>query len=788
MKPILYEHDEVNFTSNGIGRLNPSRCIVTEERNGQFELEMDISIEDKHYADIQEGRILYAPHDETKRKQPFEIYMVSRPMGRVVTVNAHHISYRTAKITVMPCSAGSAPAALLALKNQSVTEHPFIFSTDLETEGSFHVDKPETLRSRLGGTEGSILDVYGGEYEWDKFTIYLRSARGSDTDVVLRYGKNITSLKKTTDSTNIWTGIVPYWYGINSESGEDDLVVLPEKAILADEDDSMLIPVDMSSYFSQKPTEEQLRTKARKYVRDNAPSAIPVSIDVSFVQLWQTQEYASVAPMERLRLCDTLTVKHEKLGVFNQAKVVKTVYNVLLERYDSMTVGTVLPSMGDAVRTMTEDIKKIIVPRTAMQAAIEHATQLIRGGLGGHVLINTNAAGEPNEILVMDTDDIDTAVNIMRINVNGIGFSTNGYNGPFRSAWTLDGHFVADFITTGNLNASLLTAGVITGANGHIVIDLVNDDVTFAVNSFKLVDANGDDTSITEQSLAGMSQTDVFNKLTDDGHGGHLDGIFMKDGQLYISLSYAEGGVLKLGTKPGSQTDSLNYGKLEVYNKDTSTPLVVIKSGDLDFYNFNGKRRLNLFGDTITGYNADGSTESFELKTSVSGNDVYLQARNNHTLHVNGGNNDLEILSGGGDVNITPGTNKKINLKGEVNSQYFIKTTRNVECDTLVCNSIQCSSPPWGSDIRLKKNIQAVKSQEENISRLNVYSFDWKKDGKHVGAGVIAQELQEIYPDLIGQNGDGYLTVDYVGLVPYLIKVIQEQQTEIIKIKEAVGL
>ena len=465
MKPILYEHNETDFTSNGIGRLSPSRCIVTEERNGQFELEMDISIEDKHYADIQEYRILYAPHDETKVRQPFEIYNVSRPMGGVVTVNAHHISYRTAKITVMPCSAESAPGALQALKNNSAVNHPFAFNTDLQTEASFHIDKPETLRSRLAGVEGSILDVYGGEYEWDKFTIYLRSSRGSDTDVILRYGKNITSLKKTTDVSNIWTGIVPYWYGTNSEGGTEDLVTLPEKYVLTDDNDSsMLIPLDMSSYFNQKPTVAELREKAKKYVKDNAPSAIPTSIDVSFIQLWQTQEYASVAPMERLRLCDTLTIKHDKLGVSNKAKVVKTVYDVLLERYESMTVGTVLPSMGDTIRDLTGEIRRSIVPKTTMQAMIEAMAYLMQGGLGGHMVINRDNNGKPNELLFMDTENKNTAVKVLRINMNGIAFSKNGYNGPFHTAWSIDGTFYADWIAAGNLDATLLTVGIIKDA------------------------------------------------------------------------------------------------------------------------------------------------------------------------------------------------------------------------------------------------------------------------------------------------------------------------------------
>ncbi len=480
MNPILYESNETKFKSNGIGRIHPLSCLVTEERNGQFELEMEVSMEDQHFSDLQEGRILYALHDETGDKQPFEIYKISRPLNGKVTVYAWHLAYRTSKITVMPFTADSCASALAGLKAHAVGDCPFDFWTDKDTKGNYELSTPQTLRSRLAGSEGSVLDIYGtGEYEWDHFTVKLHLHRGTDTGVVLRYGKNITELKKTTDASNLWYGVCPYWSG-QDEAGNVVLVTLPEKAIYADMNLTSfvsVVPLDLSSSWQSPPTEDQLRVSAKAYIATHAASSIPASIDVSFAALWQTEEYEKMAQLQRLRLCDSLTIIHKSLGVQNKAKIVKTVFNVLLERYDSMTIGEVRSSLSATIQAAADEVRNAVPTTSDMEKAIQKATSALTGGLGGHVLINTNANGNPNEILVMDTESIATAQKILRINMNGIGFSSNGYNGTFKSAWTLDGNFVADFITSGTLSTTLLKTGAISGKNGKVLIDLDSNSI-----------------------------------------------------------------------------------------------------------------------------------------------------------------------------------------------------------------------------------------------------------------------------------------------------------------------
>lgn len=615
MKPILFKTGETEFTTNGLGRLGPIKCTVTEERNGQFELEMDIDVQDKHYKDIAEGRIIYAIHDDTKLPQPFDIYKISRPLNGVVTVNAQHVTYRTAKTVIMPCSSDSCPGAMVTIGSNIAGTSQFTLSTDITRTGSFQLEQPETMRNVLGGRNGSLLDVYGGEYIWDHFTIQLKSQRGTDTDVTLRYGKNITDLKKTTDMSNIWTGVAPYWMG--SDGLAQDIVTLPEKAVYSSSVNSyaykMVIPLDVSQDFQSKPTEAQLRARAQSYISSNAPTGIPSSIDISFVQLWQTDEYKNIAALERLKLCDTLTIKHEKLGISNTAKIVKTVYDVINERYESMTIGDVRTSLGDTIRAAADEVKDYAVSKTAMQRALEAAQKLITGGLGGHVVINTDADGHPNEVLIMDTDDINTAVKVLRINMLGIGFSLSGYNGPFTSAWTIDGRFVADFITAGTLNAAIIKAGILSDEAGKNYWNMQTGEFRLAEETTvggKTVAKIADDA--VDEYDEDLTQLKIFNRLTNNGQ---TQGIYLQNGKLYINATYIATGILA------------DAGNNTVFN--LSTGELTMKKGSINIGN--GAFEVSTAGKlTATGADISGTVKSSGNTAWCRLVDGYLEGANNN--------------------------------------------------------------------------------------------------------------------------------------------------------------
>lgn len=465
MTPILFEGNATTYTTNGIGRLSDAlTCLVEENLNGLYELTMTYPLTGQYYADIQEDRIILAEPFENGTWQPFRIYKISRPLNGIVTIHAEHISYLLNKIVVMPFTASSCAQALSFIPNNTANTCPFTFWTDKTVTGAFSVGYPRAARGLLGGESGSILDVYGkGEYEFDRFNVRLYVNRGTDNGVTIRYGKNLTELVKDSDVQNVYTGIVPYW------KNDTQIVTLPESVVYSDYRHyfpyDIIKAVDLSSNWQDAPTTEQLRTAANAYVTNNEGWKIAENIKISFVALWQTEEYKNIANIERVHMGDTVHVIYEALGVSTSAEVVRTVYDALLERYTEIELGNKKNTLG---QVLTEQIAPAIESTTTsmMEQAIAHATELLKGANGGHVVIGTNADGQPNEIFIMDTDDVDTAQQVLRINMNGIGFSSTGINGTYDTAWTLDGAFVADYITTGVLNANVMRAGIIRDLAG----------------------------------------------------------------------------------------------------------------------------------------------------------------------------------------------------------------------------------------------------------------------------------------------------------------------------------
>lgn len=493
MTPVLYPANETAFTSNGLGRLSGAiSCNVHEAINGAYELVMVYPIDGIHYEDIAEGRYIYAAHDDSGVKQPFEIFEISRPFDGKVEIHAWHWSYRLNKVTVLPHVSSSAQAAVQDIKNYAANECPFTFSTDVSSTSQQTVKVPTSARSLMGGVEGSVIDTYGGEWEFIGSRCILRSQRGTDSGVTIKYGKNLTDAKKTTSTENVWTGIIPYYTngdncvfynGIIYSSAKDDYAY------------TMVIPVDASTSFESAPTQAQLKTWGTAYVKSNAKTSLPTSIDISFVQLWQTEEYADVAPLQRLYIGDTVTIQYAKLGISNKARIVEYDYNVLLERYDSMTVGNVRADFastvqGDIVRTTTQMSSKFA-------AELQRATNAITGVSGGAFVINTDANGHPYETLWMNTDDKKTATRVIRINYEGIAMG-RGYNGPFNSAWlSMDGTFDAQNINVVHLDAGSIETGLLQSTNGKVKFDVDAGTLTLGdkaliitAGNFKL-DANG---------------------------------------------------------------------------------------------------------------------------------------------------------------------------------------------------------------------------------------------------------------------------------------------------------
>lgn len=466
MTPILYEANETAFTSLGLGMLNEAtQCTVKTVLNGQFELQMSYPVTGKRYSDIKLGRIIKAVAEKNGTPQLFDIYGITKPLNGIITVYAQHVSGRKQFIPVMPCTATSCSEALTVIAAHTAETSPFTLWTDKNTVANFRLTAPASLGQVLGGMEGSLLDVYRGEYEFDNFTIKLWDHRGQDNGVTLRYGKNITNIKQDESIETTITGICPFW-----GDADGNVVTLPEEVVYSENAQNFAfnrtVVMDFSAEFEEEPTVEQLRTFTQNYITRNNIGVPKVSIDLAYETLADYEEFRETALLEQVRLGDTVHVYFEPLGITAEARVTSTVYDVLADKYKTTGIGSVKANLSNVLADIQNNAEQgaedaAETTKNTLEAAFERALELLSGADGGNIVIRQNqVTGKPYEILIMDTDDMTTAQKVLRLNMNGLGLSTNGINGPYTAAITGDG-IVATAITTGILNAARIQAGIL---------------------------------------------------------------------------------------------------------------------------------------------------------------------------------------------------------------------------------------------------------------------------------------------------------------------------------------
>lgn len=585
MKPILFPSTATEFNTQGLGVLTDAiSCTVTEERNGAFELTMQYPDTGVHFAEITDRCIIYAIPSPYRAPQPFRIYRITRPMDGIIMVYAQHITYDLSGVPLNPFTAINAPDALSKLSLNAAVDSPFIFWTDKSTVASFAVSTPSSTRSVLGGSSGSILDVYGGEYEWDGFTVRLYGHRGYDNGVVISYGKNLTDIEQDRNISNVATGIYPYW-----TNAEGALVTCDPKIVNAPGtyDFTRVVPVDFSNDFEAQPTPAQLQARAEKYVDDNKIGIPKTSITASFVQLEQFSEYEDLALLEKCDLCDTVTIRYQQIGVEAKAEIVKIETDVLLERYNSVEIGDVRTNIADTIVGQQQEIKQK-PSETYLREAVLALTETILGASGGAVrLLDTNNDGMPDTLYIADDPDPTKARKVWRFNHEGWGASNNGYNGPFSYGATLKNGMVADFITAGTLNADLVN--IVNLISDHVVSRNAGFEMDLWAAVLRLMENDNLRVRIysTAQSAGGIVQ--VFSGTVKNEGGLGEDGSYSYLGPIGVGV----------GEKSdGSYTGTIKTGTLVVYNK------VRTESGNSILSVVNGQR-IGHFDRLAIGDNAD---------------------------------------------------------------------------------------------------------------------------------------------------------------------------------------
>ena len=595
----LFESTATSFQTNGLGGLSEAlKCEVVEERNGSFELEMEYHISGRRYSDLKLRRIIVAKPNPYSEPQPFRIYDISKPINGLVTIKAEHISYDMSGYPVSPFSVSDVKAAISNTQSNAIVSHPFKLSTDMSASGEFTILKPVSMRSLLGGSSESILESYGGdgEYEFNGFNVILHQNRGTNRGVTIRYGKNMTDLKQEESCSNVYTAVYPFWY-----SDEWGMIELPEKTLktAGTYDYTRILPLDLSNEWEnsyewddQYPSEDEIRELAQNYVDKNNIGVPIVSLTVSFEQLSQTKEYEMMALLETVRLCDTVNVEFPLLGVSATSKCIKTTYNAITNKYISIELGESQSTLSDTVSEQSQTIKKQPT-QTFMEKAIQTATQLISGGLGGYVVIRSSSGGKyPDEILIMDDPNIEKATKVWRWNKGGLGYSPTGYNGPYTTAITQDGSIVADFINTGHLTASIIQGGTLTvggfdNTNGNIevrdaknnllvqmsvqglkfygdgskpITTIIDNTVTTEfVNALKITAEHVAAENITGTTISGK----VFSGCSGDFTGTVYANVMIAKNAYYICDADFGSNVKVISSSPDSTSDTkLNFGRL----------------------------------------------------------------------------------------------------------------------------------------------------------------------------------------------------------------------------------
>lgn len=346
MIPILYEKTETAFVSNGLGRLRDCiECLVTEERNGVYECDFQYPMGGANFDLIQVGRIIGVTHDESGDVEPFDIVSYERPIEGVVTFHCVHISYRLSYMTVTASSINSLADAFTAFESAE-PNMPFSFDTDKTSTGFVAAFDgiPKTVRSIMGGIEGSILDAYGGEYSFNNWQVYLHSARGQLRDFAIRYGVNMLDYEEDYDSQGTYSSVIPYW-----TDGTD--------TVLGDRVDSggatitgrgECVPLDVSDKFESQPTKAQVEAEALAYMTSNNTFIPSQNIKVDFVRL-QDMGYENLGSLMQCNLCDTIKVIFPDYNASGTYKIVKTVWDVLSDRYDEMELGELSTTLAEAL-------------------------------------------------------------------------------------------------------------------------------------------------------------------------------------------------------------------------------------------------------------------------------------------------------------------------------------------------------------------------------------------------------------------------------------------------------
>jgi len=449
----------VSDNSNGLGQIQPLTCTVTEELNGIYELDFTVNVNDKHYNDLKNSGLVKVTVGDGS-EQIFRIYKIDEPINMISSVHCQHITYDLSKVVVKPFTATGAANIKNQLVSNMLGSYPFSTWTDItNTTSTFTNDIPRYFRECLGGYEGSVLDVLRPEYEWDNLTVKLHARRGADNGVRISYGKNLIDYSQEQNNENVYDGV--YGYAVVDEvTYKADSYYNKTGATYP-----RILNVDFSSDYEsgQVPTSAELLQKATTYAQNNSIEVPSINIKIDFIPLWQTEEYKNILPLERVSLGDTVHVYFDKLNVEASSRVIKTQWNVLTNKYDSIELGDAKANLNtiinDSVSTAVDDaVSQLDIDTSYIESKLDNITSLIANGLG--LRVSTDSQGR---IILHNEETIANSQYQYMITSQGFMMS-NDYGQTWNSGWTTSGDAVVNSLATIVLDALEIHGSTITGS------------------------------------------------------------------------------------------------------------------------------------------------------------------------------------------------------------------------------------------------------------------------------------------------------------------------------------
>lgn len=469
---ILHDKTNNNWNSQGLGPLHEAmNPKVTRERNGVYDLTFSYPVKGVLFNELLMGRWIVADAGPSQiaKAQRFEIAEITKPKNGIVTVYCEHYSYQLSRSIVKLGSkfeSVTAQAALNQLKDRMEPKGDFTFYSDIATKSSIDFTDPakfKNVQEALGGVQGSILDNFGGEYLFNNNQVRLLAKAGIERNVIIAYGKNLTDISQEESIENTFTSVYG-WAKLDGEDGQ--IITLPETSL-----DSEYINnytqrrIQMVDFSDKKPENvSALREMVKSYIKTNKVGVPKVNIKTSYVDLASSVMDEQLKNLEELDLCDWVMVLFNELNINTRAQIIKTVWNVALDKFDSLELGEAATNMSKVINDNQPDTDKIIDKIGWLEDAQKEASDILNNPGKGNVVIYPSLS-DPQEILIMDTKDVNTAKKVWKWNAGGLGFSSTGYKGTYGLAMTNNGAIVADRVTTGTLRAIEIIGVTISGSS-----------------------------------------------------------------------------------------------------------------------------------------------------------------------------------------------------------------------------------------------------------------------------------------------------------------------------------